>query len=429
MNSNVRINARACAMAVALCASFSAGAAPEEPLFSMVKKEQPAVIETLKSLVNIESGSRDKPGLDKIAALIAGRLSALGAKVEFYEPNEADTYRLGDTPKEIGKVVIARFQGTGTKKIMLLGHMDTVYQPGVLAKRPFRVDSKRAYGPGIADDKGGIAVILHALGLLKAANFSEYGTLTVVINADEEISSPGARNFIGRMGAEHDFVFSCEPTINTLDDVAVATSGIGSATLTVHGKSSHAGVAPELGRNAIIELSNQILQTNDLSVPSRGIKFNWTLTTGGITRNIIPERATASADVRVSKVADLEVVDKAFREKVAANRKLVPDTKVETAFERRRAPLEATDASRAVARKAQAIYAELGKKLLVDASGNGGGTDAAFAAVSGKPATVESFGLAGFGYHSSEEEFVELDSIEPRLYLLTRLIMDTARGR
>jgi len=105
-------------------------------------------------------------------------------------------------------VVIARFQGTGTRKIMLLGHMDTVYQPGILAKRPFRVEGRRAYGPGIADDRAGLAVILHTLALLKELNFRDYATLTVVINGDEEISSPGARNLINRLGAEHEFVFS-----------------------------------------------------------------------------------------------------------------------------------------------------------------------------------------------------------------------------
>ena len=425
MNSNLRTYAAV----VSLCVAAMSHAAPVEPLFSMVKREQPAVVETLKALVNIESGSRDKPGLDKIAALLADRLGQLGGKVELYEPNAADTYKLYDTPKDIGKVVIARFQGTGTRKIMLLAHMDTVYQPGILAKRPFRIEAGRAYGPGIADDKGGVAVLLHTLALLKEMNFRDYGTLTVVINGDEEISSPGARKLIERIGAEHEFVFSCEPTSVKGDGIALATSGIGAASLTVHGKSAHAGVNPELGRNAIIELSNQLLQTNDLSVPSKGIKFNWTLTTGGITRNIIPELATASADVRVNKVSDLEVVDKAFRERIAANRKLVPDAKVEAGFERRRAPLEATDASRAVARKAQAIYAELGRKLEVDETGSGGGTDAAFAAVSGKPATVESFGLAGFGYHSSEEEYIDLGSIEPRLYLLTRLVMETAHGK
>ena len=142
---------------------------------------------------------------------------------------------------------------------------------------------------------------------------------------------------------------------------------------------------------------------------------------------MIPELATASADVRVRRVSDLDVIEKRFRDRV--QKQLIADAKVEAGFERRRAPLEATDASRALAKKAQAIYAELGHTLAVDESGNGGGTDAAFAAASGKPVTAESFGLPGFGYHSSEEEYVDLDGVEPRLYLLTRLIMDTARGR
>jgi len=407
--------------------AVAAQAAPQEPLWSMVKKEKPAAVDTLRDLVNIESGSRDKPGLDRLAALIGERLAALGGKVEFYEPNAADTYKLYDTPKDIGKVVIARFAGSGTRRIMLLGHMDTVYAHGTLAKRPYRVDGSRAYGPGIADDKSGVAMILHTLALLRALDFHDYATLTVVVNGDEEISSPGARKLIQSIGAEHDFVFSCEPTSVKRDEIGLATSGIGSASLTVRGKSAHAGVNPELGRNAIVELAHQILQTRDLSDAERGIKFNWTLTSGGNTRNVIPELATASADVRVRRVSDLDVIEKRFRDRVQT--KLIPDTQVEAGFERRRAPLEVTDASRALAKKAQAIYAELGRTLAVDDSGNGGGTDAAFAAASGKPVTAESFGLPGYGYHSSEEEYVDLDSVEPRLYLLTRLIMDTARGR
>lgn len=407
--------------------SSMAQSAPQEPLWGMVKKEKPAVVETLRDLVNIESGSRDKEGLERLAALLGQRLAALGGKIEYYEPTSADTYRLSDTPKDIGKIVIARFSGNGTRRIMLLGHMDTVYAHGTLAKRPYRVEGNRAYGPGIADDKGGVAIILHALSLLKELDFHDYGTLTVVINGDEEISSPGARNLIQRIGAEHEFVLSCEPTPAKSDDIALATSGIGAASLIVHGKSAHAGVNPELGRNAIIELAHQMLQTKDLSDTERGIKFNWTLANGGNTRNVIPELATASADVRVRKLSDLDVIEKRFRDRV--QNKLIPDTQVEAGFEHRRAPLEATEASRALAKRAHAIYAETGRTLAVDDSGNGGGTDAAFAAASGKPVTAESFGLLGFGYHSSEEEYVDLDSVEPRLYLLTRLVIDTVRGR
>ena len=404
----------------------AACAAPQEPVWSQAKKQKPAVVETLRELVNIESGSRDKEGLDRLAALLGEKLAALGGNVEFYEPTPEDTYKLFDTPAQIGKVVTARFQGTGKRRIMLLAHMDTVYPRGTLAKRPFRIDDKRAYGPGIADDKGGIAVILHTLAMFKAMNWRGYGTLTVVINADEEISSPGARNFIQRTGAAQEMVFSCEPGPATHGaEIALATSGIGLATLTVHGKSAHAGVAPELGRNAIVELAHQILQTSDLSDAQSRIKFNWTLANGGQTRNVIPELAQASADVRVNRVADFDVIESRFRERVKNQR--IPDARVEAGFERRRAPLVATEGSRAVAKHAQAVYGELGLRLPVDDSGNGGGTDAAFAAASGKPTVLEGFGLAGFGYHSSEEEYVELDSIEPRLYLLARLIMDASR--
>ena len=413
-------------IALALCAP--AYAAPQEPEFTLAQKEKSAVIETLRALVEIETGSRDREGLDKMAELLRSRLAALGARVEVVTP--ADTVKLHDTPPFVAKVVVARFEGTGVRNIMLLAHMDTVYPRGTLAKRPFRIEGARAYGPGIADDKGGMAVILHTLAILRTLNFRDYKTLTVVINGDEEISTPGARNLITKLGSEHDVVLSCEPTPANAPNqpLGLATSGIAAATVTVRGKSAHAGVAPELGRNALIELSNQLVQMRDLSVPTRQIKFNWTMSNAGTTRNVIPDVATAVADVRVQRVADYDAIEKSFRDQ-AGKHPIVPDTRVEADFERRRPPLEVTDAARVLGRQAQAIYGELGRKLDVDESGRGGGTDAAFAALSGKPAVLESFGLAGFNYHSSGEEYVELDSIEPRLYLLTRLIMEAARGR
>ena len=148
----------------------------------------------------------------------------------------------------------------------------------------------------------------------------------------------------------------------------------------------------------------------------------------GTTRNVIPDRATAMADVRVQKLDDYAAIEQKFLE-TAKGPARVPDTKVETSFQQRRPPLEATDASRALARKAQAVYAELGKKLGIEDSGSGGGTDAAFAALSRKPAVLESFGFAGANYHSNEAEYIDLDSIVPRLYLLTRMVMDYGQGR
>ena len=162
-----------------------------EQVLSLAKKEKPVLLETLKDLVSIESGSRDNEGLDKLANLIAGRLKSLDGQVELVEPS--NIYKMEDTPEKIGKMVQATFAGAGTKKILLIAHMDTVYPRGMLAQQPFRIEGDRAYGLGIADDKQGIAVILHTLAILKTMNFREYATLTVLINADEELSSPGSR--------------------------------------------------------------------------------------------------------------------------------------------------------------------------------------------------------------------------------------------
>ena len=402
--------------------SFGQG---REPVLSLVKKEKPALLETLKGLVSIETGSRDREGLDKLADLIAARLKELGGKVELIEPT--DVYKMEDTPEKIGNMVQATFMGTGTKKILLIAHMDTVYPRGMLAQQPFRVESDRVYGLGIADDKQGIAVILHTLAILKAMNFREYGTLTVLINADEDLSSPGSRSLITKLGTAHDATFSVESSRVESDKLSLATSGIASVTLTVKGRAAHSGNAPERGINALYELAHQVLQTRDLSDPAVGLKMNWTLANAGTTRNMIPPAAQAVADVRVVRVADYDAIEKKVRERI--KKQLLPEAKVAMNFERRRPPLEATAASRALGKHAQQIYRELGKELVVDEMPEGGGTDAAFAALSTKAPVIERFGLQGYGAHSADAEYVLLDSIEPRLYLLSRMIMDVSQGK
>jgi len=391
-----------------------AAAQPVEPVLSLAKKEKPALLDTLKELVSIETGSRDLEGLERAAELIAARLRALGGKVELVDPT-AGAYRMEDTPAKIGKIVHARFEGKGTKKILLLAHMDTVYLRGMLAKQPFRVEGDRAYGLGTSDDKQGVALILHTLAMLKAMDFRGYGLVTALINADEEISSPGSRRLITRLGAAHDAVFSCEASRVESDKLALATAGIASVILKVKGRASHAGASPEQGRNALYELAHQILQTRDLSNPATGLKMNWTLASGG------------SADVRVLRVSDYDGIERAVRERI--RNKLIPDTQVEMIFERRRPPLEATPASRALGDHARRIYAEIGKNLVVDALAEGGGTDAAFASLETRAPVLERFGLQGYGAHSNDAEYVAVDSIEPRLYLLARLIMDVSQGR
>jgi glutamate carboxypeptidase len=417
---------------LALACMTGAGAwadAPDARIQALAREQKQPFLDSLSQFVGIESGSRDREGLDRLAELIAGKLRALGGDVELIEPGSAaspEVYRMEDTPAKIGRMVRATFRGTGTHSVMLIAHMDTVYHRGDLAKQPFRIEGDKAWGLGIADDKQGIAVILHSLAMLQRLGFHDYGRLTVLINADEEISSPGSRALIAKLGGEHEFVLSHEGAYITDDKLSLATAGIGAATIKVHGKASHAGSAPERGVNALYELAHQVLQNRDLSDPATGAKLNWTLAQAGSNRNVIPAEARAEADVRVTRVADYDRIERTLRER--ATRTLVPEAKVEVGFEQRRPPLQSNAAGLALARHAQGVFAELGRPLAADDKVAGGGTDAAFAGLSGRAGVVERFGLQGYGAHSASAEYVLLDSIEPRLYLVTRLVMDISRG-
>ena len=405
-------------------AAVVAQAAPVADVHALAQKEQQPLLDTLRDLVHIESGSKDIEGLNQIAERIASQLKQLGGTVDVLQTS--DIYRLDDTPEKMGPAVQAVFKGTGSKKIMLIAHMDTVYLKGMLKGQPFRIDGDKAYGLGISDDKQGIALIIHTVALLQKLNFKDYGTLTVLINGDEEISSPGWRSTITRVAAEQDVVLSFEGG-GTDGTLRLATSGIGAAYLTVQGKASHAGAKPEDGVNALYELSHQLLQMKDLSKSDEGLKLNWTVSKAGTNRNVIPAEATAQADARALRVADFDGLEKSLQEKVKS--KLLPASKVDVKFEVRRPPLEASDASRRVAGYGKVIYQELGMSLNVVEKATGGGTDAAFAALKTKGAVVEGMGLSGYGAHSNDAEYVQINTIVPRLYLATRMIMDISRDR
>ena len=410
-------------LALAFAAAV-AQAAPVADVHALAQKEQQPLLDTLRDLVHIESGSKDIEGLNQIAERIASQLKQLGGTVDVLQTS--DIYRLDDTPEKVGPAVQAVFKGSGSKKIMLIAHMDTVYLKGMLKGQPFRIDGDKAYGLGISDDKQGIALIIHTVALAQKLNFKDYGTLTVLINGDEEISSPGWRSTITRVAAEQDVVLSFEGG-GTDGTLRLATSGIGAAYLTVQGKASHAGAKPEDGVNALYELSHQLLQMKDLSKSDEGLKLNWTVSKAGTNRNVIPAEATAQADARALRVADFDGLEKSLQEKVKS--KLLPASKVDVKFEVRRPPLEASDASRRVAGYGKVIYQELGMSLNVVEKATGGGTDAAFAALKTKGAVVEGMGLSGYGAHSNDAEYVQINTIVPRLYLATRMIMDISRDR
>lgn len=397
------------AAAIALCLSPLAGQAAElQPaeLLAQAKAEQPAYLETVKQLVAVDTGTGQQEGLSTVSQMLVERLKALGAEVS----SRPATPSAGDN-------IVGTLKGQGSKDFLLMVHYDTVFAEGTAAERPFRTDDSRAYGPGVADAKGGVAMILHALELLRDQQFDDYGTITVLFNPDEEMGSKGSKAIIAELARQHDYVFSYEPPDR--DAVTTATNGINAVMLEVRGKSSHAGSAPEDGRNAVMELAHQLTQLRDLGDADKGTTVNWTLIDGGEKRNIIPDQATAEADMRYSDISETERV-LADGRRIIENR-LIDDTRVELRIDKGRPPLADNPGSRRLAETAQRLYGEIDQDIEPIAMRFG--TDAGYAYVpdSDKPAVLETMGVVGAGLHS-EDEYLELASIAPRLYLTTAMI-------
>ena len=387
----------------------------DNALFDAATAEQPAVIKTLEKLVNIETGTGDAEGIGAAGNYLEGELKALGFTVTRHK----------SAGLVVGDNIVGKLKGKGGKNLLLMSHMDTVYLKGTLAKAPFRVEGNKAYGPGIADDKGGNAVILHTLKLLKTYGVRDYGSITVLFNTDEEKGSFGSRDLIQEEAKQADYVLSFEPTAADAESFTLGTSGIAYVQANIKGKASHAGAAPELGINAVVEASDLVLRTMDIDDKAKGLRFNWTIVKGGAVNNIIPDSATVNADVRYARNEDFEAAMKTLEER--AQKKKVPGSEVAIVVTRGRPAFNAGEGGKALVDKAMGYYREAGGTIAVTER-TGGGTDAAYASLSGKP-VIESLGLPGFGYHSDKAEYVMIDSIPRRLYMAARLIMDLGQGK
>ena len=402
------------AIALALliaCTQATAAEPAPKALLAQAENEQPAYLQTLKSLVSVDTGTGTEAGLTQVSAELVKRLKALGAEVQSHPAKPS-----------VGDNIVGTFKGSGSKDFLLMVHYDTVFVPGTVAKRPFRVDGQRAYGPGVADAKGGVAMILHALKLLNDQQFKGYRTLTVLFNPDEEMGSAGSKQVIAELARKHDYVFSYEPPDK--DAVTVATNGINRLKLEVKGRASHAGSAPEEGRNALTELAHQLLQLKDLGDASKGTTVNWTLAKAGEKANIIPALATAEADMRYSDLGETERVQ-ADAQRIV-QKQLVAETQSSVVVEKGRPPLARNPASTRLAETAQKLYEEAGYK--VEPIAMRFGTDAGYAYVPGseKPAVLETLGVVGAGLHG-DDEYIELGSIAPRLYLTVAMIRHLAK--
>jgi glutamate carboxypeptidase len=396
---------------VLILANYPASAQPNKQILDRAEAYKQPVLKLLEVLVNTDSGSGDDKGLNAVAETIVRELKALGARVETLKPAE---------PAK-GTNVVATWTGAGRGKILLIGHMDTVFQPGEAAKRPFRIANGRAYGPGVMDDKGGIVLGLYTLKILQDLNFKDFAQITLVLNSNEEIGSPGSRILIEDLSRQHDVALNLEPG-RPADGLVVFRKGSGVITLEVKGKSAHAGVAPESGRNAAMEVAHQILQLGKLGHQEKGTTVNFTVLNAGTATNIIPDSAEARGDVRVSAPEEFDRVERDLS--AVSQAKLIPDTDIKVSLARNFPPMAKNAGTDALAAKAQAIYAEIGRKLTLE--GSGGAADVSFAAGVGTP-SLDGLGIVGGEIHTPNE-YAEVESIVPRFYLLTRLIMELGPG-
>lgn len=399
-------------LAATLALSFALPAYSAEPhkqIQAQSEQYKAEALKLLERLVNIDSGSGYEPGLTQVRDIAVDELKQLGFSIELVPDKAANNSH-----------VVATLKGTGKAKILLMAHMDTVFKEGSTAERPFHIKDGRAYGPGVMDDKGGIVAGIYALKVLKDQGFKDYAQITFLLDASEETGSEAASDLIRKTAKGHDVTLNLEPG-RPADGLVVWRKGSATAVVEVKGKAAHAGVAPELGRNAAMEAAHQILQLGKLGDEEKKTTINFTVIKAGDRTNVIPDQATAKADVRAALPEEFDRIEKDLA-RVSAN-KLIPETEVKTSLQRGLPPMPQTPESDKLVAIAQGIYAELGKTLTIE--GSGGAADASLSAGVGTP-TLDGFGIVGGNIHTPEE-YAEVESVVPRVYLLSRMIMELSK--
>jgi glutamate carboxypeptidase len=392
----------------AFIASAPASTARNDKVYQAVEANRAGALELLKEIVNIDSGTGDIDGGAKVEAVLAARLRDLGAEVRI-EAAEAP-----DLPGNL----VAVFHGNGKGKILIIAHVDTVFGPGTVSARPFSSDAKRAHGPGAGDEKAGVVNAFTALKILHDVGFNNFATITLLLDDSEERGSPGSRNLIKSLARQHNVEFNMEPG-DPPDALTVWRKGSAAIHILVKGRSAHAGMAPQDGRNAAVELVHQLSALEGAFPHSgAGITVNLTVLRSGERNNIIPDLAEATLNVRYRRPEEFQTV----LEKVesGANTTVVPDTSVTVSHDPAFPPLTENPQIDALAARARSIYAELGKTI--ELSGNGGASESALAMAEGTPA-LDGLGFVGGDFHT-DHEWIDLSSVTPRMYLFTRLLME-----
>lgn len=373
----------------------------------LLKLRLPEMLSTLQRLVLAESPSLEKEPADRCCDILAAEWHKRGASVErIAQKIRGDQLRVTWWPQK------SRPAG----QFLVLGHYDTVYSLGELARMPFRVSAGKAYGPGIFDMKAGLTQALFALNALQQTKVPLRNRLVFLCTSDEEIGSDASRKLIETEARRSDAVFVLEPSLGPNGLIKTARKGVGEAEIIVYGRASHAGLAPQEGVNAIHELSRQLTRIQEWNDLRRGVTVNADVIEGGTRVNVIAERARAILDLRALSVSDMRRIER----RLHSLRPILPGAKLEVRGGFNRAPLE-RKSSAALFAKAKALAAQMG--LSLGECTAGGGSDGNLTAAVGTP-TLDGLGAVGHGAHSKDEHIV-INAMPARAALLAALLLSS----
>jgi glutamate carboxypeptidase len=364
----------------------------------------------LEEMVNVDCGSYTPDGVNRIADLCEERFRAGG-----WDVDRRAHHLVGDEP-QLGDLVIGTLKGSGSgPRILLVGHMDTVFDEGTVAERSFSTEGTTARGPGVSDMKAGLLTGFFAVDVLRQAAFDGFGHITYVCNPDEEIGSPFSGEVIRQLAPQHDAAFVLEGA-RANGDIVSARKGVTDYEISIHGRAAHAGVEPEKGRSAVVAAARMILALHALNDRWPGVTVNVGVARGGTRSNVVPERCELHVDLRSPELATLEDAEHEI-ERICGEHTPPEGTSgiVGRAWHR---PMEKKEGAQRLVDIAVKIAAELGFELKDAATG--GASDANTTSAAGTP-TIDGLGPIGGDDHSPAE-WLDLTSVVPRVALLAGLI-------
>ncbi len=376
-------------------------------LLRLLKPRLPQMLSILRAFVLAESPSLEKAPADRCCAIVAAEWRKRGARVErLPQKHRGDHLRIAWPPQN------SRTPG----QLLVLGHYDTVHASGTLAKMPFRISAGKIYGPGTFDMKAGIVQALFALDALHQIRAPLRKRIVFLWTSDEEIGSDSSRKLIEEEARRSDAVFVLEPSLGPGGLLKTARKGVGEAEIIVHGRASHAGLAPQDGVNAVHELARQIARFQQWNNVRRGISLNADIIEGGTRVNVIAERARAVVDIRALRLADMRQLEK----RLHALRPLTRGARLEIRGGFNRAPME-RKVSAALFSLARSLAAQMG--LSIGECVAGGGSDGNLTAALGVP-TLDGLGAVGDGAHSAHEHVIA-KTMPQRAALLAALLAES----